>query len=88
LADVRVSRQAAKDLERLPKPYLAAAAAAAALRTLGPEPLGGKPLAGDLTGLRSLRVGMYRIVYRFDPQTKVVDVVWIRHRREVYRRAR
>jgi len=31
---------------------------------------------------------MYRIVYRFDPQTKVVDVVWIRHRREVYRRAR
>jgi mRNA interferase RelE/StbE len=86
LAEVRVSRQAAKDLERLPKPYLAAAAAA--LRTLGAEPLGGKPLVGDLTGLRSLRVGMYRIVYRFDPRSGVVDVVWIRHRREVYRRAR
>jgi mRNA interferase RelE/StbE len=86
VADVRGSRQAAKDLERLPKPYLAAAAAA--LRTLGPAPLAGKPLAGDLTGLRSLRVGMYRIVYRFDPQTKVVAVIWIRHRREVYRRAR
>ena len=81
-----MSRQAAKDLERLPKPYLAAAAAA--LRTLGPLPLGGKPLVGDLTGLRSLRVGMYRIVYRFDPRSGVVDVVWIRHRREVYRRAR
>jgi len=86
LADVRVSRQAAKDLERLPKSYLAAAAAA--LRTLGPRPLGGKPLAGDLTGLRSLRVGMYRIVYRFDPRSGVVDVVWIRHRREAYRHAR
>jgi mRNA interferase RelE/StbE len=86
LADVRVSRQAAKDLERLPKAYLAAAAAA--LRALGPAPLDGKPLAGDLTGLRSLRVGMYRIVYRFDPQSKAVDVIWIRHRREVYRRAR
>ena len=86
MADVRVSRQTAKDLERLPKPYLAAAAAA--LRMLGPAPLAGKPLAGDLAGLRSLRVGMYRIVYRFDPQTKVVDVIWIRHRREVYRRAR
>ncbi|HLZ49029.1 MAG TPA: type II toxin-antitoxin system RelE/ParE family toxin [Candidatus Limnocylindria bacterium] len=86
MADVRVSRQAARDLERLPKVYLAAAAAA--LRSLGPAPLGGKPLTGDLTGLRSLRVGMYRIVYRFDPRSGVVDVVWIRHRREVYRRAR
>ena len=86
MADVRVSRQAAKDPERLQKPYLAAAAAL--LRTLGPAPLAGKPLAGDLTGLRSLRVGVHRIVYRFDPRTGVVDVVWIRHRREVYRRAR
>ena len=86
MADVRVSRQAAKDLEQLPKMYLSAAAAA--LRTLGPALLGGKPLSGDLTGLRSLRIGMYRIVYRFDPRTGVVDVIWIRHRREAYRRAR
>ena len=86
MAEVRVSRQAAKDLERLPKAYIAAAAAA--LRTLGPAPLAGKSLGGDLAGLRSLRVGMYRIVYRFDPRPGVVDVVWIRHRREVYRRAR
>ena len=86
MAEVRVSRQATKDLERLPKPYLAASAAA--LRTLRLAPLGGKPLAGDVTGLRSLRVGMYRIVYRFDPRSGVVDVVWIRHRREGYRRAR
>jgi len=35
-----------------------------------------------------LRVGMYRIVYRFDPRSGVVDVIWIRHRREAYRRAR
>lgn len=86
MADVRVSKQAATDLERLPKPYLAAAAAA--LRTLAPAPLGGTPLAGDLTGIRSLRIGMYRIVYRSDPRSGVVDVVWIRHRREAYRRAR
>ena len=86
MAEVRVSRQAAKDLERLPKMYRAPAASA--LRALGPAPLAGKPLAGDLTGLRSLRVGMYRIVYRSDPRSGVVDVIWLRHRREVYRRAR
>jgi len=86
VAAVHVSRQAVRDLERLPKLYLPPAAAA--LRGLGAAPLSGKPLAGDLTGLRSLRVGMYRIVYRFDPRSGVVDVVWIRHRREAYRRAR
>ena len=85
MAEVRVARQAAKDLERLPKLYRAAASA---LRSLGPAPLAGKPLGGDLSGLRSLRVGMYRIVYRFDPHTGVVDVIWLRHRRDVYRRAR
>ena len=86
MVEIRVSRQAVKDLERLLKMYLSAAASA--LRGLAPAPLAGKPLVGDLTGLRSLRVGMYRIVYRFDPRSGVVDVVWIRHRREVYRRAR
>ena len=86
MADVRLSRQSAKDLERLPKLYLAAVASA--LRGLGAEPLAGKPLGGELAGLRSLRVGMYRIVYSFDPRSGVLDVIWIRHRREVYRRAR
>jgi len=63
-------------------------AAASALRGLGPAPLVGKPLVGDLAGLRSLRVGMYRIVYRYEGRPGVVEVIWVRHRREVYRRAR
>jgi len=80
---VHVSTRAQRDLRRIEKVYLAAVAAA--LRRLPEDPLAGKLLGGDLEGLRSLRVGMYRIVYRFDPRGQVVDVVWIRHRREVYR---
>jgi mRNA interferase RelE/StbE len=83
LAQVVVSARAEKDLRRVPNAYLRAVAAA--LRRLAAEPLAGKPLAGDLEGLRSLRVGMYRVVYRFDPREKLVEVTWIRHRREVYR---
>ena len=80
---VRISARAERDLKRIEKPYLAAVAEA--LRRLADTPLAGKALEGDLQGLRSLRVGMYRVVYRFDPRTQVADVAWIRHWREVYR---
>ncbi len=80
---VRVSRRAERDLQRIERAYLTAVAEA--LRRLADEPLAGKPLTGDLAGLRSLRVGMYRVVYAFDPAEGLVEVVWVRHRREVYR---
>lgn len=83
MAHVRVSRRAQKDLGRIEKRYVGAVAEA--LRRLVDARLAGKTLTGDLAGLRSLRVGMYRIVYRFDPRENVVEVAWIRHRREVYR---
>jgi mRNA-degrading endonuclease RelE of RelBE toxin-antitoxin system len=56
--------------------------------SLADEPLRGKPLRGDLAHLRSLRVGAYRILYRFDARAKAVTVHTIRHRSEAYRRAR
>ena len=34
-----------------------------ALEALGQTPLAGKPLKGPLQGVRSYRVGMYRILY-------------------------
>lgn len=36
-------------------------------------------------GLWRLRVGDYRVVYSVDDSEKIVDVVVIRHRRDVYR---
>jgi len=52
------------------------------------DPLAGKPLRGELRHLRSLRIGVYRILYAFDRGTKTVTVATIRHRSEAYRRAR
>jgi mRNA-degrading endonuclease RelE of RelBE toxin-antitoxin system len=83
MAQVRMSRRAEHDLGRIETTYLPAVAEA--LRRLADAPLAGRALHGDLDGLRSRRVGAYRIVYRFDPRARVVEVVWIRHRREVYR---
>ena len=46
----------------------------------------GKPLKGKLRGLRSLRVGKYRIIYQVDEDSKVVRVITVGRREEVYER--
>ncbi|MDQ3401475.1 MAG: type II toxin-antitoxin system RelE/ParE family toxin [Chloroflexota bacterium] len=73
-------------LGRLPANY--AAAADTVILSLDDEPLRGKALRGELAHLRSLRVGVYRILYRFDARSKTVIIDTIRHRSEAYRRAR
>lgn len=45
----------------------------------------GKPMRNELVGLRSARVGPYRILYEIDDTVSVVAVVRIAHRSVVYR---
>jgi mRNA interferase RelE/StbE len=47
----------------------------------------GKPLFGPLTGCHGARRGTYRIVYRIDEDSRVVHVLDIDHRSEIYRRS-
>ena len=56
-----------------------------AIEGLGHDPLEGKLLKGSLAHLRSLRVGVYRVIYRFDATSKIVIVETVRHRSEAYR---
>lgn len=86
MATVLLSNRAQRDAASLPPIYLAALDAAIA--ELAPKPLSGKLLRGKLGGLRSYRVGVYRIVYEFDSRAKAVLIVSVRHRSEAYRRAR
>lgn len=51
-----------------------------ALGTLEREPEAGHSLRGRLHGLRSLRVGAYRIIYQLDENHRVVRVLAVRHR--------
>ena len=43
-----------------------------------------RPLKGRLVGRYRYRVGDYRVVYRIDDTSRVVTVLLIAHRREVY----
>jgi mRNA interferase RelE/StbE len=49
-----------------------------------PRPRGSQKLAGESERHR-IRQGVYRIVYAVDDERRIVEVVKIGHRREVYR---
>ena len=49
------------------------------------DPRAGHELRGRLAGLRSLRVGAYRVLYDLRDNAQTVRVVAIRHRSAAYR---
>jgi len=49
-----------------------------------PRPSGSKKLAGILS-LYRLRQGNYQVIYSVDDQSRVVDIIKVGHRRDVYR---
>lgn len=55
-----------------------------ALGLLEREPEAGHALRGRLRGLRSVRVGAYRIIYQLDENQRVIRVLAVRHRSVAY----
>ena len=45
----------------------------------------GKPLKLSLAGLHSARRGDYRVIYRIDDHRRLVTVIAIEHRSDIYR---
>jgi mRNA-degrading endonuclease RelE of RelBE toxin-antitoxin system len=82
--EIVVAASAAREVRRLP--VALQRSIFAALDSLAAEPRTGKPLTGALSGLRSLRRGDYRVIYRIDDPARKVEVARIGHRRDVYRR--
>lgn len=82
---VEVSSPAQRNLSRLPpKAYLAVAEFIAG--PLGKEPRRvGKPLRNEFKGMYSARVGVYRVIYEIDDVVRVVNVVRVGYRADVYR---
>lgn len=85
--EVRVQGAARRALaERLPE-EVAAAVIEFLAGPLSTDPLRvGKPLTGPLAGCHGARRGTYRIVYRVDPDLRVVHVLDVDHRSTIYRR--
>ena len=83
---IELSRAAEKDLERVFKSdkrlyqrFLNA------FQSIAENPMEGKPLHGELKGLRSYRFGSYRILYEVRHGELLVIVIDLGHRREIYK---
>jgi mRNA-degrading endonuclease RelE of RelBE toxin-antitoxin system len=55
------------------------------IESLKENPLSGKLLKGELTGLRSLKAWPLRIIYIFSSKTKTISIVAIDYRGSVYK---
>lgn len=80
---VRIKRSAAKALRKID--HQDRERLVEAIDRLGEEPHSGSVLKGELSGLRRIRVGNYRIVYEVYEDELTVLVVRVAHRRDVYR---
>lgn len=80
---VHIKRSAAKTLQTIARDERLRLIEA--IDRLADNPGAGSVLKGELSGLRRLRVGSYRIVYEVQAQQLVVLVVRIGHRRDLYR---
>lgn len=80
---VLVSREAERKAEKIDRRYKKAINEA--VTKLSTNPFLGKSLTGEFKGQYSLRVGIYRILYTFDSKNKLIYLITIDHRKDIYR---
>lgn len=80
---VRIKRSALKELSQITQADRRRLVTA--IDGLADNPYRGSALKGDLTGLRRIRVGSYRVIYEIQESELVVLVVSAGHRKAVYR---
>ena len=81
--NVELTDRAKHQLKKLPKDQQKKVVGK--LQLLGPSPLIGKLLSGELKGLRGFRAWPYRIIYYIDLNKKTIFVTDILHRQGVYK---
>ncbi len=80
---ISIRQSAVKSLEKIPGPDRLRIIKAIDL--LKEHPGAGSILKGEFSGLRRIRVGMYRVVYEIQDNLLTILVIRINHRRDIYR---
>ena len=80
---LKIKQSAYKELQRLDKKERIRIVSA--IDKLKENPHIGKALKGELSGLRRIRSGNYRVIYEINEGEVLVLVLRIAHRKQVYR---
>ena len=80
---LKIKQSALKELKKLDRPDRARLIEA--IDKLPDNPHVGKLLKGDLSGLRRLRVGHFRIIYEINEGEVLVLILRVAHRKDSYR---
>ena len=78
-----LDNKAKKDLKKIPA--IVKERVIHALDSLKEDPLIGIPLSGEFKTFRKIRLGDYRIVYKYYPKDKILVVSRIKSRQSVYK---
>ena len=79
---IKISKKAKSELKAIKTFYNATIIFA--LEEIKEAPLLGKPLTKEFSGTYSIRVGVYRIIYRINKKDRVVTIISAGHRATVY----
>lgn len=79
---IRINRSAEKEMDRLPAAVFKRVATALLSLEQDPRPRGCRKLRGS--DQYRLRVGVYRVLYVISDEDRLVEVVAVGHRRDVY----
>ena len=77
-------RSALKELEKLPRPMISKVVSAVDNLSSNPFPPGVRKLVGT-EDIYRIRVGDYRVLYNIIENKLVIEIIRVRHRKDVYR---
>lgn len=80
---IEYNKEAVRNLEKIAK--LEKNKIFKGIELLKENPDLGKQLVGPLKGLRSLRIGKYRVIYKKENQIITIIILAIGHRKDVYK---
>jgi mRNA interferase RelE/StbE len=83
--NISIKPTALKELSKLPKATVKKTEKAIDALATNPPPDGVKKLKGSTEDLYRICIGDYKIIYCIEDEIKIVDIIKIGHRREIYR---
>ena len=82
---ITFKNSAYKELERLPKATVRKIVVAIDGLEVDPRPVGVKKLKDSSENLYRIRVGDYRVIYTINDGIKIVTILRIGHRKDIYK---